>query len=281
MHVASRTVACVVFVLSLSVSTAEAEITSKNLGSIWFIGDSITQSNADGDSSGSPRKSLYDKLNAAGGYTFTYTGHRQDNRDGLPKDSSYTYHSGISGSVIGDNVPDTPRLGHTQNLSSFWNTGRLATVKPNVILIMLGTNDIYLPVDAPNAPARLGAFIDAIYALPGVGNPSVFVATIPPDRASAEITARVAVFNAALPGVVDGLKAQGNDVTLVDHFTPLNDNFNTLMILDALKLHPNGAGNNVIAQQWFDAIQARAVPEPTTGNLLGIAVLLGRRRRRA
>ena len=32
--------------------------TEKDLGAIWFIGDSITQSNADGDANGSPRKSL-------------------------------------------------------------------------------------------------------------------------------------------------------------------------------------------------------------------------------
>lgn len=38
----------------------------KDLGAIWFIGDSITQSNADADSQGSPRKFLYDLLKAYG-----------------------------------------------------------------------------------------------------------------------------------------------------------------------------------------------------------------------
>ena len=47
---------------------------SKNIGAVWFIGDSITQSNADGDGNGSPRKSLYDLL-VANGYTFSFTGH--------------------------------------------------------------------------------------------------------------------------------------------------------------------------------------------------------------
>jgi lysophospholipase L1-like esterase len=235
---------------------ANAEITSKNLGAIWFVGDSITQSNADGDSNSSPRKELYDLLNAAGGYTFTFTGHSKSNLDGLPDDDSYRYHSGISGSVIENDLEK--RKGHTQNLSKFWNSGRLATVKPNVILIMLGTNDIYLPIDAANAPKRLLAFLDAIYALPDVGSPSVFLATIPPDRASEEVAARVATFNAALPEVVKDLKARGKDVTLIDQFTPLNEDFDKLMVLDALKLHPNAEGNKVIARQWFNAIEARA-----------------------
>ncbi len=54
-----------------------------DLGAIWCIGDSITQSNADGDSSGSPRKALYDLL-IANDYDFTYTGHFTANVDGLP-----------------------------------------------------------------------------------------------------------------------------------------------------------------------------------------------------
>jgi hypothetical protein len=90
---------------------------SKDLGPIWFIGDSITQSNADGDANGSPRKSLYDKL-TAGGYTFSYTGHFTANTDGLPATGGtaatnlYHYHSGVSGAVIGATrsaAPTSPR----------------------------------------------------------------------------------------------------------------------------------------------------------------------------
>jgi hypothetical protein len=40
---------------------------SKNLGSIWFIGDSITQGNSDNDPHGyTVRSTLYNYLSAAG-----------------------------------------------------------------------------------------------------------------------------------------------------------------------------------------------------------------------
>jgi hypothetical protein len=89
-------------------------------------------------------------------------------------------------------------------------------------------------------------------------------------------------FNAALSGIVNTLNAQGKDVTLVDQVTPLNANVNLLMVVDnVLNLHANSAGNNVIAQQWFNAFQARAVPEPGSVALVGAgtAFLVGRRQR--
>jgi len=227
-----------------------------DLGAIWFIGDSITQSNADGDSAGSPRKSLYDLL-TANGYLFTYTGHFTANVDGLPAtgataaDNLYHYHSGISGSVIGDDY--SGRWGMTENLSAFWNSGRLAEVKPDVILIMLGANDVNLALDLPGAPDRLKTLVQNIYELPGAGNPTVFLATITPNRTDEpQDPINVAAFNAAVPGVVANLIAQGRDVRLVDQFTPINNDYATNMRPD--NLHPNATGNDVMAQQWYNAM---------------------------
>ncbi|WPJ96251.1 GDSL-type esterase/lipase family protein [Coraliomargarita algicola] len=192
---------------------------SKDLGAIWFIGDSITQSNGDGDSQGSPRKSLYDLL-LENGYSFSYTGHHDRNWDGLPEtganvaDNLYHYHSGISGIRIGEVGGDTgvaPRLGN------FWKRGRLAVVKPNVILIMLGTNDVSNMADAPS---RLKKLVAGIYQLPEVGDPTIFLATIPPNRRTAperaNDTKNVALFNAAVPGIVSAFQAQGKDLSAGD-----------------------------------------------------------------
>jgi lysophospholipase L1-like esterase len=259
---------------------ASAGITSKNLGNIWFIGDSITQSNADDSSSSSPRKSLYDKLNAAGGYTFAYTGHSTSNLDGLPSSpDTYRYHSGVSGSLIGND--EDPRAGHTQRIPTWWTQGKLATNKPNVILIMLGTNDIIVPVDLRSAPTRMNTLLNTIFALPNIGSPSVFVSTIPPNKYVPEAPARIAAFNAALPAIIEAQRALGRDVTLVDHFTPLNNAYATA-IKASDNLHPNTVGNNIIGQTWFDAIQARAVPEPgseVVGGSAVLAAMLVRRKR--
>jgi fibronectin type 3 domain-containing protein len=231
---------------------------SKNLGAIWYIGDSITQGNADGDSTETVRSTLYDKLVAAG-YTFTYTGHFTANSEGLPITGSdpasnlYQYHSGVSGAVIGTNY--TTRTGITQNIPIWWTntSGRLPVVQPNLILIMIGSNDAGLPLDISNAPARLSQLISTIYAQPGVGNPTILVATIPPDQQSSSSPTNVAIFNAGVPAVVQSFQSLGDDVYIVDQFSILNANFATAMTSGGL--HPNAVGNDYMAQNWLNTIQ--------------------------
>jgi lysophospholipase L1-like esterase len=230
------------------------------LGDIWFIGDSITQSNADGAANSSPRKSLYDLLKPKN-VNFTYTGHFADNVDGLPASGDtaetnlYHYHSGVSGIRIG-NATD----GVIQNLPSNWGQGRIATVKPEIILIMLGTNDVLGDVNADTAPARLSELIDDIMSFSGVGRPTVFVSTIPPSKRGSGETARALAFNTALPDVIAAQRIAGRDIYLVDAFTPLNANYASTMQSDGI--HPNATGNGVIGQVWYDAIMHRFAPEP-------------------
>lgn len=231
-----------------------------NLGDIWLIGDSITQSNADGDANSSPRKSLYDLLKPQN-VNFTYTGHFADNVDGLPASGGtaetniYHYHSGVSGIRIG-----TANDGMTQNLPSYWGQGRIATVKPEIILMMLGTNDVLGDVDAQTAPARLSALIDEIMSFSGVGTPTIFVSTIPPSNLGPAATARALAFNSALPDVIAAQRIAGRDIYLVDAYTPLNANYANTMQPDGI--HPNATGNGVIGEIWYDAIMHRFAPQP-------------------
>jgi PKD repeat protein len=258
---------------------------AKDLGVMWFIGDSITQSNADGDNNGSPRKSLYDLL-VAGGYDFSYTGHWQVNIDGLPStvtsgggrggggaitEEFYYYHSGVSASVIGDNYGS--RVGMTENLPSFWTQGRLATAKPDVILIMLGTNDVGNGIDLANAPSRLVTFVQRIHELPDVGSPTVFLASIPPSRRTTQGAVDVIAFNSFVPGIVADFQTQGKDVHFVDQFTPLDNNYATVMRPD--NLHPNAAGNDTMAEQWFHGI-VEVVTDPNVVALIGVTPQTGK-----
>lgn len=241
--------------VSGSVDRIEARAV-QNLGAIWFIGDSITQSNADGDGNGSPRKSLYDLLEADGA-NYTYTGDFAANVDGLPttggtvETNLYHYHSGHSGIRIGEVGGEG---GFATNLTSYWGSGRLNVVKPNQILIMLGTNDV-ASADPAGASERLRQLVEDIYALPDIGKPTIFLASIPPNGRNASDTAYVVAFNADVPGIVADFQAEGKDVQFVDQFTPLNDDYANTMRAD--DLHPNATGNDTIAQTWFDAIKAR------------------------
>jgi lysophospholipase L1-like esterase len=228
----------------------------KDLGAIWFIGDSITQSNADDDPNGSPRKALYDLL-IAQGYTFSYTGHWKGSVDGLPVTGStaaenlYHYHSGCSGAVIQEALEN--RAGIAQSLPHFWKTGRLAEVKPKIILIMLGSNDIHINLNCAAAPDRMRSLLNTIYELPDLGNPTVLLGSIPPTT-KARAGKAVVAFNATLPGIVAEYQARGRDIRFVDHFTALNNNYSSTMCSD--NLHPNATGNHVIAREWYRGLTA-------------------------
>jgi len=231
---------------------------AKDLGAIWFVGDSITQSNADGDAKGSPRKSLY-KLLQAGGYSFTYTGHHAKNTDGLPAtgkppaENLYHFHTGVSGYLIGKTPPTKRWAGIAPNLDKYWESGRLATVKPSIILIMLGTNDIGRGFELDSAPDRLRDLLDKIYALPSVGQPKVFLATIPPNRRNEADRTNVIIFNESVPRIVADYNAKGREIYSVDQFKPIDDAYKANMRGD--NLHPNATGNDTMAKQWFAGIQ--------------------------
>ena len=143
-------------------------------------------------------------------------------------------------------------------LPAFWNQGRLAKVKPNVILIMIGTNDVGWGYDVNQGEGanRLKTLMDTIYALPGLGTPTIFPANIPPHRRKPRDTANVASFNAAVPGIAADFRAQGKDIHFVDQFGPLDAAYTEDMMPD--NLHPNSKGNDVMARQWFNAIASVA-----------------------
>lgn len=231
---------------------------NKDLGAIWFIGDSITQGNADEDPEGSPRKALYDLLKA-NGYEFSFTGHHRVNVDGLPETGQqpetnlFQYHSGVSGYLIGEPGVRMPGIGSF--LESFWSSGRLATVKPKVVCIMIGTNDIGRHYQLAEAPVRLKQLIEALYALPGIGEPTVFVSSVPPIRGGTTMITHVAGYNQAIPKIVEEFKTQGRQIHYVDSFTPLVRRFEETMCSDGL--HPNATGNAIIAKQWFRALESK------------------------
>jgi len=248
---------CFLFALIFE-SSAAIQPGSKNLGAIWFIGDSITEGNADQDPNGfTVRSTLFNYL-TLDGYTFNYTGHWIANANGLPVTGNsitndvYRYHSGVSGAVIATNY--LGRVGIMQNLSDWWTntSSRLSIVKPNIILIMIGANDANLDLDITNAPSRLSQLISTIYTQSEVGNPTIFVAAITPDRANAKAPANVALFNNAIANVVQQFWSDGRDVYMVDQFTTLNDNYSSAINTD--NLHPNTFGNSLMASNWLKAI---------------------------
>ncbi|MGH3658926.1 MAG: SGNH/GDSL hydrolase family protein [Micromonosporaceae bacterium] len=114
------------------------------------------------------------------------------NGDGTMGDNNHEGHSGFRIDQLSANV-------------SRW----MAVYKPQIVLLMAGTNDIAQRYDLPNAPRRLSAMIDKIRA----ARPTVriFVATIPQYRDPA-VKPYVDAYNKAIPGVV---KSKDSRVHLV------------------------------------------------------------------
>ncbi|WP_130512843.1 SGNH/GDSL hydrolase family protein [Krasilnikovia cinnamomea] len=119
----------------------------------------------------------------------------------------------------------------------------LATQRPDVVLLQIGTNDMVRKVDVAGAPARLSALIDQIRA----ARPSaeIFVARIPSARLAGYRT-RIAAFNAAVPRVVAG---KGARVHLVDQ-----SSIGGIDLRDSV--HPHDFGYAKMAFNWYRALRA-------------------------
>jgi lysophospholipase L1-like esterase len=126
------------------------------------------------------------------------------------------------------------------------------TTRPNIVLLMIGTNDINGNIDVAQAPARLGRLLDQITnAAPDA---LLVVAQIVPTT-NPQTNTRVQAYNAAIPGLVQSRVEAGKHVVLVDMFTPFISNTNFAGLMGDY-LHPNDAGYVVMGQAWHDAIDA-------------------------
>jgi lysophospholipase L1-like esterase len=136
----------------------------------------------------------------------------------------------------------------------------LRATNPHTVLLHIGTNDMNQNFDIANAPARLSRLVDRILAnAPGV---ELFVAQIVPAR-DATVESRIAAFNAALPGVLQG---KGPHV----HVLNLHSVVTTADLADGL--HPSAAGYNKMAAAWYAALQSVPVSLAPGGPAIGAPV---------
>jgi lysophospholipase L1-like esterase len=125
----------------------------------------------------------------------------------------------------------------------------LATYKPNIVLLMIGTNDMHYTLDLPNAPTRLGKLLDQITT--DSPNALVVVAKIVPANGAQDTPTQA--YNAAIPAVVQARTAQGKHLVLVDMYAALG-HWSTTLFKDSE--HPNDAGYSLMANTWYSAIHS-------------------------
>ncbi len=142
--------------------------------------------------------------------------------------------------------------------------GWLNDAQPDVVLLMIGTNDILRDDNISSAPSRLNNLIDNITnTLP---NTQLLVASIPPISRTEEQAQEVIDFNSHLPGIIDSKAAQGRDVRFVDIYSGLT--------FDDLEdgVHPTVEGYSKIADIWYDSILESNKPQDS---LNGIENIIG------
>ena len=124
----------------------------------------------------------------------------------------------------------------------------LRRYRPDIVLLMIGTNDVVQDHRLPTAPDRLSALIDRI--LTTLPRTHVIVASIPKIEGSPNAE-RVVAFNADIPGIVESKIDEGKDVSYVD--------INSVIELDNLHTdytHLNATGHCKVADAWYPAIRS-------------------------
>ena len=189
-----------------------------------------------------PLKQLLDDA----GVVFQYVGSATDNAGTVPLPREQQHHEGHSGFVIQSGT--SGRAGIYDSRVAWLGPGGS---QADLILIVIGTNDVDLNYQLDTAGARLDALVTAILD-PVVGlqpKAHVILGQLPPINDATE-DARGVTYNQAIVATVMAHQKKGEPITTVD----LHSAISKSELAD--KLHPNDVGYGKIAKVWFDAIQA-------------------------
>jgi len=209
------------------------------------LGDSITDGVGSSAPGGGYRVELFhDAVQAGKALTFVGSATDPNGPDMLDGKPFPRNHEGHPGYTIDDSAT-------TSGISPLVDQS-IAANHPQIILLMIGTNDVNRNIDVPNAPTRLGALLDRM--INDAPNTLFVVAKITPtpdDNANNSVQA----YNNAIAGVVQTRAANGKHVTMVDMYAAItaHADYKTALMNDFL--HPNTAGYVVMGDVWYAAIQ--------------------------
>jgi len=141
-----------------------------------------------------------------------------------------------------------------QNLLPGW----LTATHPDIVLMHLGTNDIWNNVPTSAILTAYGTLVDQMRA----SNPNmkILVAQIIPMTPSGctGCPAGVSALNSAIPGWVAAKTTQQSPVTVVDQFTGFDSVADTI----GDGVHPNDSGFQKISDRWYPALTPLLSSQP-------------------
>jgi lysophospholipase L1-like esterase len=214
---------------------------------IMPFGDSITDG-YNPDTPGGYRVELFRRAHSAG-KSLRFVGSASNGPDTVDGVAFPRDHEGHSGWTI---APAGGRSGISTRVQTV-----MPQYAPDIVLLMIGTNDAADDYDMANAPARLGRLLDDIYAqLPDV---HISVAQLIPSRGDGsqgddtDLNARIRTFNEAIPELVRARESAGRHISIVDMYTPFDPDRRSLL---EDEWHPNAAGYARIGAAWYAAIES-------------------------
>jgi lysophospholipase L1-like esterase len=154
---------------------------------------------------------------------------------------------GHSGYVIGGGASGLTFLPGIAPLT----VNAIETYHPDIVTLMIGTNDVNDGDDVADAPLRLAALIDSITST----DPRLLlvVAQLTPTQTDS-LNATIEAYNAAIPALVQARAMAGAHVAMVDMYDALtaDSDYKTADFSDAL--HPNDTGYERMAGVWYSKI---------------------------
>jgi lysophospholipase L1-like esterase len=181
------------------------------------------------------------------GRQFTFVGSQTNGPVTVDNVPFPQHHEGHSAHTIYDApMAPIPRLGIARYVPTV-----IPQYHPDIILLMIGTNDVDGNVDLPNAPSRLGMLIDTIISLDS--HSLIVVAQITPTMQD-PLNQGIRTYNAGIPAVVKSRADAGKHVVLVDMYSAFvrDPAFKQNLLAD--RLHPNSAGYQVMSDIWNTAV---------------------------
>jgi acyl-CoA thioesterase-1 len=134
------------------------------------------------------------------------------------------------------------RIDSIDGSASTW----VSRYRPDVVLLLVGTNDILQNYSLASAPDRLDTLVGHLLKMDSVKY--VFVSSILP-LADLALDAKVQTYNAAIETRISARKLQGQPVDWVDIY---NDSGVTVQELSD-GIHPDALGYDKMAHVWFDS----------------------------
>jgi lysophospholipase L1-like esterase len=216
------------FLIASPPGSARAAVTTVK---VMPLGDSIT------GSPGCWRQLLWSRLQTTGFTNVDFVGSLNDSTScGTLYDGDNEGHGGFLATNI---------------LSQNQLPGWLASATPDVVMMHLGTNDVWSNIPAGTILTTYSGLVDQMRA----SNPKmrILVAQILPMNPSgcAECAQRVIDLNMAIPAWAAGKSTAASPITVVDAWTGFSDATDTY---DGV--HPNDAGNQKMSNAWYPALTA-------------------------